>query len=1057
MPNLDGQKWVSPPQFNGAPGQDHEESSGTPEPRSRPMRGRPRQSRPAGASTGSPSSSHPGQPSNGRPNVPNAQPNSPQGASLRPPRRPQPPQPPQPGGGPSPARRHPQRPQPPQPPQPVVGSTFSRSNKKKGTWKGLFFKLFLAYSAFLLLFTCPPTQPLTDDMPCLCRKLHNRIDDLRPFYSQHLAPHINPQLERPVVQKAKTVVVPFVHRAVDASSGFYNSKVRPHLESAASKILTAAENQAQPQLAKLQPHLAAAFSKAQELKSKFVDPAFQKSLKYHEQYGKPALDRADAFVQTKVRPHVNQAAAIGAHHGQLYWAVFRKWFHEHVVLSVLRFYSQTVLPSIDKIRDRLNSRTENAAQQVAGISIEPFAQEATPEPPVPTSLDAEVTPALEVEFGVPEPMSVVEEPAAPKSTFVEHEIPPVEVHMPDIPAAPKASEETLYDADQVASALDSAPEPPTKDIPEEAIEEYIEELKEKAKSESEPVIEFNTPVEEPKVETKADPAKRVVRPSKVSNKPGKPVPHPSNVNDKPVKPVAEPSKINFEAKASTEKIKLSWAARVDRTAQSALKTLQKDVEASCKEILASSKPQFVKLLREISQYGESKVEELTKIVDDVENDETVYEDDNIVNEFTLAADHINELSNDVRGQALTVAEKALERTEELRKQTLEALDDFFDVILLEAGRQSVDDEEDEFAKWKEYHQLKEHLNSVRSGIEAHDIDMEVINASLREPQQAAILMAQEFMNHVNSLRAKTQFLVQQRLLQKRSAEEESEDKPESSSISAQEVSATPKVAESTLEAEPTPNTTSEVVIPAAASPEDVDETGAEDLEEEYVETVISTRFHTQTIVKEVELPETEVPEVPEVVIQTMPIKSDPEEAGAPEAVIQTVPIETDPEEPEIPEAVIQTVPIDIPQAKTGSEPSATASPQKAETFSEPEVVIQTVPIVADPEEVEASSSKAVIQTAPIEVDSEDVVQTTTSETEPQSAIQTVSSQSESSSAPSVSSVSSQEEPQPVSSAEPVETVWEDKTPPFQYVGTEVEDPVTVYETQVVTKVVHDDL
>ena len=233
--------------------------------------------------------------------------------------------------------------------------------RKRGTWRGLFFKLFVVYCVFLLTFKCPPSEAVPEGAPALCRSLHNRIDDVRPFYTQHVAPHLEPHLAHPFVQKShqtiQKTVIPKISKVGSDIERHYYQAVHPHLSALIDKVYTFVEVHTREHRKKAAPHV----KKAHEAVNKAVDtygkPAYAKLNHYHTSYGKPALDHAHHTFRTKVQPQVYQASSFGAKHGQIYWTLFRKWFHDHVVVGSAKVYRTTFLPQINKIKERLNFRS----------------------------------------------------------------------------------------------------------------------------------------------------------------------------------------------------------------------------------------------------------------------------------------------------------------------------------------------------------------------------------------------------------------------------------------------------------------------------------------------------------------------------------------------------------------------------------------------------------------------------------------------------------------------------------------------------------------------------
>lgn len=227
--------------------------------------------------------------------------------------------------------------------------------------------------------------------------------------------------------------------------------------------------------------------------------------------------------------------------------------------------------------------------------------------------------------------------------------------------------------------------------------------------------------------------------------------------------------------------KVDWFKRINRTATAAIKNLEDDSKVFQEKLIADAKPEIMEILRGLSRYGEESVKKLTDFVSKVENEEMEIENEaNAYGKFDKVAQHLQDKMYAVRNKCSELAQEAIDKTSEYRKDSVDSLDDFFDVVLLEAGKEAaeVEDGEDEWAKWQSYSKLKKLLVKTRNDVDSHVIDMETLNVALRESQQAAVLLTQEFTNHLRALRSKLQFHIQQNAAEQiKKQRENGEDAP----------------------------------------------------------------------------------------------------------------------------------------------------------------------------------------------------------------------------------------------------------------------------------------
>lgn len=239
-----------------------------------------------------------------------------------------------------------------------------------------------------------------------------------------------------------------------------------------------------------------------------------------------------------------------------------------------------------------------------------------------------------------------------------------------------------------------------------------------------------------------------------------PVILPNNVDDSEA---GEPTPQRKQwGKAGTD-----WLKRSRVTVDAAMRSLQEDADTSMVKLMERERPAFVKKLRKLSEFGDRAAAEMDRTVTQLENGEEGEQLTltSIRDAFEQRKEAIDRLVFDVRDHAESVAQKALDEVEELRANTISVLEDFFDVVLLEASRDAVHmqaDATDEWGKWKSYHELKHKLQDFLKEVKDYNVDMEKANVGLRESQQAAHVLSQQFIERLSTLRGKSQYYLHKR-------------------------------------------------------------------------------------------------------------------------------------------------------------------------------------------------------------------------------------------------------------------------------------------------------
>jgi hypothetical protein len=239
-------------------------------------------------------------------------------------------------------------------------------------------------------------------------------------------------------------------------------------------------------------------------------------------------------------------------------------------------------------------------------------------------------------------------------------------------------------------------------------------------------------------------------------------------------------------KPSTETSLGRWQVIVKDTTREALNTFLDDVEEEKRSLMEEIRPKFTSILQDLSKAENDAVQYLGKLIDRIEEDEQDEVTPAFVQlEFRARADSIRDKAMAIRKLSQEFAEIVVNRTEEIRRSTVEVLDEFADITLQEIGRKLVSAEDSgesssstssggapNWSDWKQYRSLKQRLIQSREEIIEHDINMAEVNQMLREAQETANILAREAAQYLSGLRARADFLFQQRLANRDSTEED---------------------------------------------------------------------------------------------------------------------------------------------------------------------------------------------------------------------------------------------------------------------------------------------
>lgn len=211
-----------------------------------------------------------------------------------------------------------------------------------------------------------------------------------------------------------------------------------------------------------------------------------------------------------------------------------------------------------------------------------------------------------------------------------------------------------------------------------------------------------------------------------------------------------------------------WMRRINRTVAGAIQNLEVDVNSTLQELITDARPEIQQALREITQLGDEYIILSADLAKELENGADI-SPDVVYPQFLEWSNDLAEHALVVRQLAQSLADAAIAAVQSLREVTLEALDDYFDIILSEAGREAASATDNEWDRWRNYHGLKKKVSKVREEAQYYDINMEIANVALRESQQVAVFLVQSCNARLTESRALCQLA-----LQKREEEEQDE-------------------------------------------------------------------------------------------------------------------------------------------------------------------------------------------------------------------------------------------------------------------------------------------
>lgn len=203
--------------------------------------------------------------------------------------------------------------------------------------------------------------------------------------------------------------------------------------------------------------------------------------------------------------------------------------------------------------------------------------------------------------------------------------------------------------------------------------------------------------------------------------------------------------------------------RVKENVKSAFANLDSDADAFCKDSISTARPEIMQLLRDLQSFGEKAVRNLTIVAERLESDDKASQKidrDSIYPVHEKFVSKLGDYALAVRDRSEQLASDVLEGLTSVRQVTVDALDDYFEIVLIESSHDLA--AEDDWTQIKQHRQLKEFMKKSRSEIENHEFDMSVVNNALKESQSAAMLLAEEYHQQLANLRARCQLVLQSR-------------------------------------------------------------------------------------------------------------------------------------------------------------------------------------------------------------------------------------------------------------------------------------------------------
>lgn len=613
----------------------------------------------------------------------------------------------------------------------------SRKSKSRRTPLQVFLslsaRLFVYYVIYLAIWRCPPGSQLDSTSPRLCHTLDSSVNYLSPYFSPHYERYAAPYLElaHPYVEKAQSLYHISVSPVVNKGSDLYFSHAHPLVIKNADRV----KAHVQPLLERINSQYLALITpytdKVSHFTSHYVVPFSQSTYQQFSKLNAKVItpiyktvavytNKVIASAQVHIFPKVYKYVSLVSRTIYNYVRLVFRWIITFITPKISAVYESSVEPQVNKIIDRIFQDTEVNVPTTVAPEKTLVSQ--------PTYSATHLGSASEGETVA----SSASGSATPSESTGTLESQTISSNANSTPSSSIGTNSASTTA-TLGSTESSTIEPSSNDRAADLVYE--------------------------KVNAKSSP----------------------NEFNKDVRAQAPLDKKRARRRASSISSELSnWKKVVNKTTKDAFDTFQTDITKLKETLIVGSNPKFTKLLQELQKAQKAGLNQLTKLVKDMERTLALYNDKEIDLEdidfywtpssvqsiFKEHAEKVRNAALAVREYSQHFAELALNKTEEVRSATIDVLDEFSEVALQEIGRKMVADNNDDssvpssnqrnpkWSDWKEFHLLKEHLVQTRQDLIEFDIPMEDINIVLRQAQETANILAKEAAQYLSSLKAR---------------------------------------------------------------------------------------------------------------------------------------------------------------------------------------------------------------------------------------------------------------------------------------------------------------
>lgn len=601
----------------------------------------------------------------------------------------------------------------------------------------LSFRFFVYYIIYLVFWGCPSRSDLTDDSPRLCFHLNNIFEKsepyISPYYDQYAAPYVD--VSRPYLNKAQSVIKSAAAPVISKTPELYTAYLEPSI----SQIVLKAKDVSEPLICDVKEKYTVLVDPyvqtASELSSQYIKPGsktlysiviklnnkvFIPSYIYSSRYVRSLYNFSKIHIFPVLKGYGDSAYATGQKYFKSLWT----WISITITPRLSALYEKTVEPQVNKIVDRVFEHTTSALLQNQSESSKTEESSSV----VTTKSESE--------------SSVVSDPV---SLIIVNE---TEIETPTI-------KEHILSSSATSTFF-------TESTIESEIEATSEKSSEPTQTETIPDLVYQ----------------------KLNSH------HTPNEYNQDVRSQAAIDKKRARRRASSISNELSnWKKIVNKTTQDAFETFKTDISKLKENLIVGSRPRFTRLLKILQKTQKSGYNQLKKLIQDMEYalDQYIADEVDSVDfpwtpasvqaSFKKHAEKIRDAALAVREYSEEFAQKALNKTEDVRFGTIDVLDEFSEIILQEIGRKMISDDGEgsstvhndrrnaKWSDWKEFRSLKEHLIQTRQDLIDFDIPMDDVNIVLRQAQETANMLAKEAAQYLSEFksRADTVFITKIRL------------------------------------------------------------------------------------------------------------------------------------------------------------------------------------------------------------------------------------------------------------------------------------------------------